>query len=319
MRTFVTGGSGFLGSAVVRALRDRDHEVVAVVRPSSDRRLLDELPGVEVVVAELTDRAALREHMRGCEGMCHVAGAAGRFYRARDEYRRSNELVSEVVFAAAREAGIGRAVYTGTVAMVVGLDNAYAHSKLAGAYAARREAGSDMEVVAVHPSGMIGPRDAKPTPLGRAIALFAAGGQRAVVGGGSGYLHVDDAGLAHAIALERGEPTRDYLLDAEYWSTRALFGRLAEVVGRPAPWVIPIGVASGLASVVEPAWRALGRLPPITTFTTSYLGLSREVFVGGDEARRALALPAYRTVESALDDALRWFRDAGLDRAALAR
>ena len=311
MRVFVTGGTGFLGSAVVRSLRAKDHEVVAFARPGSNRKDLEAMAGVQVVGGTFDDPDTLREAMQGCDGMCHVAGAAGRFYRDRDAYDRSNEQLSATVFRAAREAGIPRAVYTGTVAMMYGLDNAYASSKRRGAEAARREAGDAMEIVAVHPSGMIGPWDRKPTPMGRAIASFAAGSMRAVVGGGSGYIHVDDSADGHVAALERGDPGRDYILDSEYWTTPDLFAKLAELTGRSRPMAIPVALAGVLAAVVEPLYRMLGRTPPITTFTTSYLSLPRSAHTGGDEARQALGLPAYRTIETALQDAIRWFRDHG--------
>ncbi len=276
---------------------------------AADRRDLESLSGVRVVVDPMVDEESLTDAKRGCEGLCHVAGAAGRFYRTRDAYDRSNEHLSARVFSAARRAGIGRAVYTGTVAMVVGLDHAYARSKLRGAAAARREAGTAMEVVAVHPSGMIGPRDRKPTPMGRAIERFAAGRMRAVVGGGSGYIHVDDAAAGHVAALERGDPARDYVLDGEYWTVPELFAALARLTGRRRPFVLPVGLAGPVARVIEPLFRALGRTPPVTTFTTSYLALPRSAHEGGDEARAALGLETYRPVERALEDAVRWFRD----------
>ncbi|MEM7157706.1 MAG: NAD-dependent epimerase/dehydratase family protein [Myxococcota bacterium] len=311
MRVFVTGGTGFLGSAVVRSLRAYHHEVVAIARPNADRRDLESMSGVDVITGTFDDPDALRESMRGCDGLCHVAGAAGRYYRARDHYDRSNEQLSLTVFRAARQAGIRRAVYTGTVAMMYGQTTPYAASKRRGAEAARREAEDAMEVVAVHPSGMIGPWDRKPTPMGRAIASFTAGTMRAVVGGGSGYIHVDDAAAGHVAALERGEPGRDYILDAEYWTTPDLFAALAEITGRKRPMAIPVGLANALAVVIEPLYRMFGKTPPLTTFTTSYLSLPRSAHHGGEEARVALGLGGYRTIETALEDAVRWFRDRG--------
>lgn len=263
------------------------------------------------------DGKALRDAMDGCEGLCHVAGAAGRFYAERDHYERSNVTLTETVFRAARDVGVRRAVYTGTVAILCELDNAYAQTKARGAQVAAEVGGSAMDVVVVHPSGMIGPCDRKPTPLGRAIALFAAGGSRVVVGGGSGYIHVDDAAAAHVAGLIDGKPGHDYVLDAEYWTTAALFEALATKVGHAPPRVLPLSIAGPLARVVEPMWRAMGRLPPINTFTTRYLALPRDRHQGGDASRQALGLPAYRTIDAALGDALRWFAEHGFDRAML--
>jgi len=246
MKVFVTGGSGLLGSAVVRALLGRRHHVVAVVRATSHRTDLDAL-GVDVHVCELDDIHELERRMAGCLGLCHVAGAAGRFYVDPDHYERTNVVATTTVFRAARCAGIARAVYTGTVADVWGLGNAYARSKRDGVRAARSAAGHAMDVMVVHPSGMIGPYDRTPTPLGRAIQRFAEGGMRAVAGGGSGYIHVDDAAAGHVAALETGDPKREYVLDAGYWKTRDLFASLAAITGQTPPLVIPIAVADLLA------------------------------------------------------------------------
>jgi dihydroflavonol-4-reductase len=317
VKVFVTGGNGFVGSAVVRALRARDHEVVAIVRPTADRASLEGLDGVTIRVGTLDDPKALVPEMNGCEGLCHVAGAAGKFYTDRDEYTRSNVAMSESVFAAAHEAGIRRAVYTGSVVVARGLDNAYAASKRAGAEAARRVAPST-DVRVVHPSGMIGPRDRKPTPLGRAIQQFLFGELRTAAGGASGYVHVDDAGAAHAAALEASGDSEtsgaEYLIDAHWWSTEALFGALAEIVGRRPPRVIPIDLAHAIARVAEPVWRSLGGTPPVSTFVTSYLRMRKSSDGRAEADRHALGLPEYASVPQMLEDAVRWFGapEAGL-------
>lgn len=319
MRVVVTGGTGFLGSAVVRALVAQAHDVVAIVRPSSDTGALEDLPDDRTVeVRPWTDDDALRAAFEGCEGLCHVAGAAGRFYPDPEHYERSNVVLTERVFTAASDAGVRRAVYTGTVAWLCRLHNDYAQSKLLGAHAARRIAGTTMDVVDVHPSGMIGPHDRRPTPMGRAIALFAAGGQRVVVGGGSGYIHVDDAAAGHVAALQRGDPAQSYVLDHEYWTIAELFEALARIVGRRPPWVLPVGLADRVARIVEPTWRALGKLPPINTFTTSYLALPRERHRGGPQSREALGLPEYRSIPQALEEAVDWFAEQGWTKATLA-
>jgi dihydroflavonol-4-reductase len=71
--TLVTGATGFVGSAVVRALVSRREPVRAMVRPGSSRlRLLEGLP-VEIVTGDLTDPASCRAALEGCNALFHVA------------------------------------------------------------------------------------------------------------------------------------------------------------------------------------------------------------------------------------------------------
>lgn len=309
MRVFVTGGTGLLGSAVVRALLRHGYDVVAQVRPGANLLALEGLP-VEKVEMTLEEVAPLEEALRGCEGLFHVAGAAGRYYEDDYEYIRTNEVHTANLYRAARQAGIRRSVYTGTVAIPYDLVNDYARSKLRGAYAARREAGTQMEVIAVHPSGMTGPFDVRPTPLGKSIIELSRGELPAVLGGGSGFIHVDDAAEGHVAAFERGDPTRDYILTAEYWYTRDLFAYLADLVGVRRPWVIPNGLAHVLALFFEKVGRAFGFEPLITMFSYTYLTLPEERLSDGEEDRQALGL-TYRPVRDAFAEAVAWFREHG--------
>ena len=71
MRTFVTGGTGFIGGAVVRRSLEAGHEVRALVRPGADTQQLEGLP-VERAEGDLRDHDSLRKGMAGCEWVFHV-------------------------------------------------------------------------------------------------------------------------------------------------------------------------------------------------------------------------------------------------------
>jgi dihydroflavonol-4-reductase len=86
MRTFVTGGTGFIGGAVVRRLLEAGHEVKVLVRPGADTRQLDGLP-VERMKGDLRDRESLRRGMTGCQWIFHVAALYSYWgYRWKDFY-----------------------------------------------------------------------------------------------------------------------------------------------------------------------------------------------------------------------------------------
>src|ERR671911_732671 len=122
MTTLVTGATGFVGSAVLRALLARGETVRALVRPSSNRRNLDGLP-VEVAIGDLTDRQSLSQAVCGCQAVFHVA-ADYRLWAARPaDLYRNNVEGTRVLLEAAGEAGVVRIVYTSSVATLGILPN----------------------------------------------------------------------------------------------------------------------------------------------------------------------------------------------------
>ncbi|HVI21900.1 MAG TPA: NAD-dependent epimerase/dehydratase family protein, partial [Myxococcales bacterium] len=74
MRVLVTGGSGFLGSYVAEGLAALGHTVRALVRPRSDKKILERLPGIEFAPGAIEDRASLDVAVRGVDAVIHVAG-----------------------------------------------------------------------------------------------------------------------------------------------------------------------------------------------------------------------------------------------------
>ena len=115
MRTFVTGGTGFIGGAVVRRLLEAGHEVKALVRPGADTQQLDGLP-VEQVRGDLRDPESVRRGMAGCGWVFHVAALYSYWgYRWEDFYQTNVEGTRQAL-EAARDQGAERVVYTSSIA-----------------------------------------------------------------------------------------------------------------------------------------------------------------------------------------------------------
>jgi dihydroflavonol-4-reductase len=113
--TLVTGATGFLGSAVARALVGRGEPVRALVRRSSSLRLLEELP-VEIVTGDLDEPASCRAALEGCDALFHVAADYRLWVPQPDAMYRTNVEGTRHLLAAAGDAGIRRIVYTSSVA-----------------------------------------------------------------------------------------------------------------------------------------------------------------------------------------------------------
>src|SRR3990172_7725333 len=113
----VTGGTGFVGSHVVRRLCAEGLTVRVLARRTSPLRLLESLP-VEVVFGDLLDPKSLRKAVAGCDTVFHVAADYRIWARHPQELYRNNVEGTEQILAAAQEAGIRRFVYTSTVGTI---------------------------------------------------------------------------------------------------------------------------------------------------------------------------------------------------------
>src|ERR1700760_4982995 len=117
MKALVTGATGFVGTAVARALIQEGWQVRAVARKGSDRRNVQQLP-LQVVEGDLTDRASLDSALAQCDALFHVAAdyRLGAF-DPRQLYQTNVEGTRNIL-EAARRAGVRRVVYTSSVATV---------------------------------------------------------------------------------------------------------------------------------------------------------------------------------------------------------
>jgi dihydroflavonol-4-reductase len=324
--TLVTGGSGFLGSAVVRALIERGARVRALVRGSSPRGNLDGLD-CEVVVGDLTDRESLKTALKDVRYLFHVAADYRLWVRDPQAMLRTNVAGTAAILRAAAAAGVARAVYTSSVAtlghhadgrpadettvategQMIGL---YKRSKFLAEDGARQAAAeTGLPVVIVNPSTPIGPRDVKPTPTGRIIVEAATGRIPAFVDTGLNLVHVDDVAQGHLAAFARGVPGERYSLGGEDFALSAILAEIAGLVGRKAPKIrLPLGPIWPVALVAETVSRFTGKEPMVTR---DALRMARKtMYFSSDKARAALDYRP-RPARQALVDALGWFRENG--------
>jgi dihydroflavonol-4-reductase len=336
-RVMITGATGFIGSAVTRAVAARGAEVVALVAPDADDRNLDGL-GAKRVIVDIRDPAAVRAACQGARFVFHLA-AIYRFW-ARDAriFYDVNVGGTRNVLEAARAAGCERVVYTSTVG-VLGLgktgrgepadETAYAdiahlfghykRSKYVAEHEVLRAAAEGLDVRIVLPTFPLGPRDLVPTPTGKVIADFLNGKMPGFVDTAMNVSHVDDLALGHVAALERGRRGRSYIIGGENLSMRALLQALAGYAGLPVPRrEIPRGLAltAGMASdLVE--GRLLRREPHVP-LEAARMSTTRMIF--SDARARAELGYTSRPAREAIEESARWFADNGYvsaDRLAL--
>ena len=331
-RVVVTGAAGFIGSSVLRELVDRRTEPVALVEPGGDTANLDGLD-VERIEVDLRDAEGVAAAVDGARTVFHVA-ALYRFWSPEPaSFYDVNVGGTRNVMRAARDAEVGRVVYTSTVgtlgvrgattgspvdetstAEVDHLFGLYKQSKYVAEHEALRAAAEGLPVVLVLPTTPVGPRDRGPTPTGRTVLEFLNGRFPGYVDTTLNIVDVEDVAHGHVLAAERGAVGRSYILGGENLDLREVLALLAEATGLPAPSRQFPGslalAAAWVSDVVE--GRLLGREPTIpleaAKMSTTHMSFD------DSRARTELGYTS-RPAGEALARAAHWFAESGYVRA----
>ena len=331
-KVLVTGATGFIGSAVVRALLTKGHGVVALVQPGSDVRALAGLD-VESRTADLRDTHAVRRAVTGCTSVFHLA-ALYRFW-ARDPrtFYTVNVDGSRNVLAAARDADVERVVYTSTVG-TLGLDadrpadeldypdvghlfGGYKRSKYVAEHEVLRAAAEGLPVSLVLPTAPIGPGDRTPTPTGRIVLDFLNGRMPAYVDTVLNVVHVDDVARGHLLVHEKGTVGRSYIVGGRNMPLADILRELADVTGLPRPrFRVPHGVAYAAGRVSEAVEGRLLHREPSVPLEAVRMSTTRMAF-DDSRARTELGYTS-RPPREALVDSARWYVDNGYVKASRA-
>ncbi|HUG54183.1 MAG TPA: NAD-dependent epimerase/dehydratase family protein [Vicinamibacteria bacterium] len=290
MKVLLTGGTGFLGKSVARALCARDHQVRLLAREGSN---LAGLPATEVVRGDVTDGEAVRRAAEGCQAVLHMAAMVKIWTPERDDFDRVNVAGLRHALSAAEAAG-ARLVYTSSFMALGptgatpadesqvhpghGFRNDYERTKALADVAAREAAAAGRDVVLLYPGVVYGPGDRTAGNLVvNMVADHLRGAFPGVIGPGDrlwSYAFVEDVAAGHVAALERGGRGERYILGGENVTMNGLFRLLAEVAEVPPPRRhIPYAAAGALGWLLY-AWAELTGAPPLLTHEV--VGVFRE-------------------------------------------
>ena len=274
MKVFVTGGTGFIGEHVVRQLRSRGDDVVALVRAPEKAQPLSDL-GAELIQGDLSDRASLAAAMTGCDAAIHGAAVykVGIPKSEREPMRQANVVGTENALGAALDAKIPRVVYVSTIGAfgntdgkVVdesydhpgkGFTSYYEETKYEAHQVAKALIADGLPCVIVQPGGVYGPDDH--SAIGKQILDFASGRLPLVAFPrvGMNMVHVEDVATGVLLALDRGEVGESYVLGGDITTMRGVIDTTAKVMGKREPRG---NVPTGLLKVIAPAGPVIGKL-----------------------------------------------------------
>jgi dihydroflavonol-4-reductase len=314
MRLLITGGNGFIGSAVVRRLADAGHEVVCLLRESSDVTRIANIP-FERAPGDVRDAASVLAAMTGCDATIHLAAPGG--WEADDPRLLDDVIVGGArhVFEAAASLERHRVVFVSSTAAIAASEEpivfdertrfavadeslTYAHTKHRAEVLAAAAVAERTDVVIVNPAEVYGPGDTSLVTAGNLID-FATSTPVLVCHGGTGVVHVDDVAAGIVAALERGRTGERYILSGENLTIRQLAELVVRLSGRRVPIVaLPNGPVRALSRLAI-RWKLhVPYNPHVVPYATRFW------FVDASKARRELGVafrPAAQTIQSTLD------------------
>jgi dihydroflavonol-4-reductase len=304
VKVFVTGGTGFIGGALVRRLRARGDDVVALLRTPAKGAALEEL-GCTLVAGDLGDERAIRAGMEGCDAAVHAAAIyeVGIPPAARKPMQEANVGGTERVLGAALEAGIGKVVYVSTVGafgnthgQVVdesyenpadNFTSEYEKTKWEAHQVAKRLIGEGLPCVIVQPGGVYGPGDT--SSIGVMLNQFLDGKMPLIPFPDLGICltHVEDIAAGILQALDQGTPGEAYVLSGPVTTVREAIETVASETGKKAPKrAMPVGLMKAMTPFGPLVGKLMGQPPNLRELISSADGVT--FWASHDKATREL-------------------------------
>ena len=292
MKVFVTGGTGFIGGAVVRQLRARGDEVVCLVRNPAKGKAAAEL-GCEIAPGDLSDERAIRAGMEGCDAVIHAAAIyeVGIPVSEREAMREANVGGTERVLGAALELKIPKVVYVSTVGVFGNTDgkivdesyehpaasftSCYEQTKWEAHQVAKRLIGEGLPCVIVQPGGVYGPGDT--SSIAVMLNEFLKGRMLAIPFPDLGICltHVEDIAAGILLGLDRGRPGEAYVISGPATTVRGAIEVVAGLTGKKAPKrALPTGLMKALTPVGPLVGKVMGQPPNLRELISSADGVT---------------------------------------------
>lgn len=322
----VTGGCGFLGSSIVKALLARNVKVRVL---ALDNERTHNLKGLdtEIVRGDILDVEAAQRSVAGVDTVFHAAAMYLAWAPDPTRMYRVNLGGTLNMLEASRRANVERVVYTASIVSLgrpapgeIGdettpyeawdIDFPYSRSKLLSRDIAEDFAHWGLDVRVVCPGIVLGPGDITPTPSGKLIINTLQGGPPVYMDGGASFVDVRDAAEAHVLAAEKGKPGERYIATAHNLTNLEFLQAVNRAAGRKRRYLkIPVSAARAVVSGMEAMAKKTGKEPLLTRSFFEYSLVPS--YYKNDKSVRELGA-TFRPIDDTIRDAIEYFRERDL-------
>ena len=323
MTTVVTGAGGFLGSVLVRELVARGRSVRAIIR--SNAKALEELD-IEIVTADIRDSSSIDRALAGAESVFHLASVISLSGDRSGSVSATNIDGARNVAEAALKNGVKRFIHCSSIHVFDLKDHGktinentirvttdspvYDRTKYAGEIAVRDLIKMGLPAVVIHPTGVIGPGDHRPSRMGQVLIDLSSKKLPALISGGFNWVDVRDVCVGALAAEEFGRIGESYILSGQWHSTRQLATFGEEITGTPPPnFDLPMWLAQGIAPIGSLLGKITSNEYRLNSDTVSALRAARNI--SSAKAETELGFKS-RPIRNSVHDAYKWFEKFGL-------
>ena len=323
MTVAITGATGHVGAALVRALIYRGRQTRCLVHVN--RRAVDGLD-TEIAEGDIRDPESLYRAFDGAEVVYHLAASISLSTHDWPRLEVVNVNGTRNVVEACLRAGVRRLVHFSSIHALVqeplsvpvdeqrplaesGRYPPYDRSKAAAEREVKAGIERGLDAVIINPTAITGPYDYQLSHFGEALLAMAQGKLPALVTGGFDWVDVRDVAEGAIRAEERANCGASYLLSGHWMSMCDIAAMVAEITGAPGQgFVCPLWLARLGAPVVAAMGRLNGKRPLYTSVSLRALKSNRNI--SHEKASRELGYQP-RPFRETLQDTLRWFEENG--------